>query len=79
MTKILVEHEINCSGNLCGHCQQCVLKLIDIKSSTYVHSCNYFGKQLSREGEEIDIRMSEFKNYQRLSKCIDAEIKGEYE
>ena len=74
MTKILVEHEINCSGNLCGHCNQCGLQYTSIKLGTQEHYCRFFNKRLSREGEEIDIRLSEFKNYQRLYECIKAEV-----
>jgi len=75
MIKILVEHEINCSGNLCGHCEQCRLGYVNIKSGIQAHFCNFFGGRLSKEGEDIDIRLSEFKNYQRLPECLNAEIK----
>jgi len=75
MTKILVEHEINCSDNLCGHCNQCVLQYTDIKLGIQAHYCNFFSKRLSKEGEEIDIRLSEFKNYPRLPECLNAEVK----
>jgi len=74
MTKILVEHEIHCEGDLCGYCNSCILKLVNIKSGIYVQNCAFFNKELT-EDKEYKSPPSGFKNYQRLPECYAAEVK----